>query len=92
MPRSSVDSATGMPDEFYVAVKEFDLCWDEIRVLSRNSLIHAFVAPETRQKLLDNFDSKMAQYESLMTRAGIAKLAPMPETRGFICRRYKLCN
>jgi len=81
-----------MTDEFYVAVKEFDLSWDEVRTLSRNSLIHAFVAPETKQKLLDNFDSKMAQYESQMTRAGIAKLPPMPETRDFICKRYKLCN
>jgi adenosine deaminase CECR1 len=45
-----------MTDEYFVAVTEFDLSWDEIRTLSRNSLMHAFTAPETKQQLLDNFE------------------------------------
>ena len=81
-----------LTDEFYVAVTEFDLSWDEVRLLIRNSLTHAFVAPPIRQALLDNYAAKMAQFERQMTRSGIAKLGPMPETRGFICKRYKLCN
>ena len=81
-----------MTDEFYVAVTEFDLSWDEVKLLSRNSLTHAFVAPPIRQALLDNYAAKMAQFERQMTRSGIAKLGPMPETRRFICKHYKLCN
>ncbi len=80
-----------MTDEFYVAVTEFDLSWDEIKLLSRNSLTYAFLSPALRQELLTRFDAEIQQFERQMTRSGIAKLGPMPETRGFICRRYELC-
>ncbi len=80
-----------MTDEFYVAVSEFDLSWDEIKLLGRNSLAHGFAAPAVRQELLERYDAKIQQFERQMSRSGVAKLGPMPETRGFICRRYKLC-
>lgn len=80
-----------MTDEFFVAVTEFNLSWDEIKLLSRNSLAHAFVSPASRQTLLDRYDAKIQQFERQMRRSGIAKLGPMPETRGFICGRYELC-
>lgn len=81
-----------LTDEFFVAVTEFNLSWDEVKLLSRNSLQYAFVSAEVRQNLLDTFDSNMAQFERQMTRTGIAMLGPMPETRSFICKRYELCN
>ena len=81
-----------MTDEFFVAETEFNLSWDEVKLLSRNSLKYAFVSAEVKQDLLDTFDSNMAQFERQMTRTGIAKLGPMPETRAFICKRYELCN
>ena len=80
-----------MTDEFFVAVTEFNLSWDEVRLLSRNSLTHAFVAPDLKQQLLSKFDSDIRRFERQMSRSGVAKLGPMPETRGFICRRYELC-
>ena len=81
-----------MTDEFYVAVTEFDLSWDEIKLLSRNSLTHAFVTPELKQELLARYDSDISRFEREMRRSGVAKLGPMPDTRRFICTRYKLCN
>ena len=81
-----------MTDEFYVAVIEFNLSWDEVRRLSRNSLAHAFVSPAVRHELLETYDAKIQQFERQMSRSGVAKLGPMPETRGFICRRYELCH
>ena len=80
-----------MTDEFFVAVTEFDLSWDEIKLLSRNSLAHAFLTPALRQKLLDQYDEKIRRFERKMNKTGIAKLGAMPDTRRFVCRRYELC-
>jgi len=81
-----------MTDEFFVAVTEFDLSWAEIKTLSRNSLQHAFVGDETKQKLLQDFEDRMARFERSVKRSGVAKLGAMPETRQFVCDRYKLCK
>lgn len=80
-----------LTDEFFVAVKEFNLSWDEIKLLSRNSLAHAFVSPQLKQRLLDKYDEKIRRFERKMDRSGIAKLGAMPETRTFVCARYELC-
>lgn len=80
-----------MTDEFFVAVTEFNLSWDEIKLLSRNSLSHAFVSPAVKQKLLDNYDTKIARFEKRMEKSGVAILDAMPETRSFVCKRYGLC-
>lgn len=81
-----------MTDEFYVAVTEFNLSWEEVGQLGRNSLAHAFVSPELKQELLARYDSDISRFEREMRRFGIAKLGPMPDTRRFICAHYKLCN
>ncbi len=81
-----------MTDEFYVAVNEFNLTWDEVKLLSRNSLQYAFVTPDLKQNLIEKLDTRMAKFERDMTRNGVANLSPMPETRRFICTYYDLCN
>jgi adenosine deaminase CECR1 len=81
-----------MTDEFFVAVKEFNLTWDEVKLLSRNSLQHAFVPNDIRQELLDNYADRMRKFERNLARNGVAKLGPMPETRRFICSHYDVCN
>jgi adenosine deaminase CECR1 len=80
-----------MTDEFYVAVTEFNLTWDEVKLLSRNSLAHAFVEQELKQKLLAKYEADISRFERQMSRSGVAKLGPMPETRAFICNGYELC-
>ena len=81
-----------MTDEFFVAVKEFNLTWDEIKMLSRNSLEYAFVDAETKSELLQNYDDHIADFERSMQRDGVAGLDPMPATRRFVCTHYDLCN
>jgi len=78
-------------DEFFVAVTEFNLSWDEIKLLSRNSLSHAFVEPALKQELLDKYDQRIRRFERQMKQTGIAKLRSMPEIRTFVCKRYELC-
>ncbi|MEL7538296.1 MAG: adenosine deaminase [Pseudomonadota bacterium] len=81
-----------LSDEFYVAVREFDLTWDEIKLLGRNSLEYAFVEPAVKQKLIAEYERNIGKFERQMQSGNLAKLGEMPETRGFICARYQLCN
>jgi len=81
-----------MTDEFYVAVTEFNLSWEEVKLLSRNSLTYAFVAPELKQQLLAKYNSDISRFERELQRSGVAKLGPLPGTRRFICTHYGLCN
>lgn len=80
-----------MTDEFYVAATEFRLSWEEIKTLGRNSLEHAFVSKEHKERLLREYNERILRFERQMQRHGIAQLGPMPATRSFICSRYQLC-
>jgi adenosine deaminase CECR1 len=81
-----------MTDEFFVAVSEFNLSWDELKSLSRNSLQHSFVVPQLKQELLQDFDERILKFERKVEKYGLERLGPMPETRQFVCTRYNLCN
>ncbi len=80
-----------LTDEFFVAVTEFDLSWEEIKLLSRNSLSHAFLPAESKKKLLEDYESRISSFERQIQKSGVAKLGAMPETRRFVCTRYELC-
>ncbi len=79
-------------DEFFVATTEFDLSWEEIKLLSRNSLQYAFVSDQEKTRLLQDFDKRIATFERSMAKYGIDRVGPMPPTRQFICSRYELCH
>jgi len=81
-----------MTDEFFVAVKEFNLSWDEIRMLSSNSLQYAFVQPDEKARLLQDFEKRMQKFEASMQKYGTDRLGEMPATRQFICNRYGICQ
>lgn len=81
-----------MTDEFFVAVTEFNLSWDEVKTLSRNSLQYSFAPQPLKQQLLDNFDKRMDKYEASVRKYELTRLGPMPTTRQFVCSRYQLCN
>jgi len=81
-----------MTDEFYVAATEFRLSWEEIKTLGRNSLEHAFVSDALKEQLIREYNERIVRFERQMQRHGIAKLGPMPKTRGFVCNRYGLCK
>ena len=81
-----------MTDEFFVAVMEFNLSWEEIRTLSRNSLQYAFVQQPEKARLLREFDERMQKFEASMQKYGTSRLGDMPATRQFVCKRYEMCQ
>jgi adenosine deaminase CECR1 len=83
---------SNMTDEFYVAVKEFNLSWDEIVQLGRNSLKYSFVEPAVKERLLADYEKRVAAFAAQFQKKGVAGLAgTKPVTYGFICRHYKVC-
>ncbi len=88
-----------MTDEFFVAVTEFDLSWEEVKLLSRNSLSYSFTEQGQKQALLDKYNKAIQKFENRMAKAvqksaqtgEIKGLQAMPATRGFVCKQYKLC-
>jgi adenosine deaminase CECR1 len=83
---------SNLTDEYFVAVKEFNLSWEELTSLGRNSLQHAFVDAPTRQRLLADYEKRVAAFAQQFQRKGFAALKDVkPVTYSFTCRRYKVC-
>ncbi len=83
---------SNLTDEFYVAVREFNLSWEEILTLSRNSLKYSFLDAATKQRLLEQYDKRIAAFVQQFQKKGSGGLAGVqPETYTFICRRYQIC-
>ena len=82
-----------MTDEFFVAVKEFNLSWAEIKQLSENSLRFAFLPHAKKADLLDRYRESIVGFELKLSKTGISGLSRSPSPkRGFICRRYGICS
>jgi len=86
-----------LTDEFFVAVREFDLSWREIRELSNNSIAYSFVEEDIKEDLLNKLNKRLDAFEKrfrppLTTRQGFSRLNVTPEYRGFLCRRYNVCE
>jgi len=81
-----------LTDEFFVAVREFNLSWAEIRKLSNNSIAYAFLPPEQKQRLLSKLNNKLDAFERKAAKQGVKGFASVtPQYRGFLCRQYKVC-
>ena len=81
-----------MTDEFFVAVKEFNLSWTELRTLNKNSISYGFVSEREKKRLLKLHEKQTARFESQQSTAESVSFDGVPNPRGFICRRYKLCK
>ena len=51
-------------DEYFTAVKNYNLSWAETVSLARNSLVHAFLDEPTKAPLLANYEKALAVYEA----------------------------
>jgi adenosine deaminase CECR1 len=82
-----------LTDEFFVAVKHFDLSFEEVVALSRASLTHSFLPEAEKARLLADYDDALARFVARFLSGGLGAAAPEahPPYRGFICRRYGLC-
>jgi len=55
---------SNMTDEYYTAVTLFHLSWGEILAMGRDSLARSFVQPGEKERLLADFDRRVAAFES----------------------------
>jgi adenosine deaminase CECR1 len=55
---------SNLTDEYYTAVTTFNLSWDEIVQLGRNSLSFSFVQPDVKAKLLADYERNVAAFEA----------------------------
>ncbi len=81
-----------LTDEFFVAVREFDLSWDEVVLVSRNSLQYALADSVTKARLMKDFDQKIRKFEQKMRRGRLPGADSLPDPRMFICARYGVCQ
>jgi adenosine deaminase CECR1 len=82
---------SNMTDEYFTAVKEFNLSWDELTGMGRNSLRFAFVDEATKARLLADYDARLKAFETAFRGQGWKSLESVkPESYGFICRRYRI--
>ena len=86
-----------LTDEFFVAVREFDLSWSEIRELSNNSIAYSFVEDDVKDQLLNKLNKRLDAFEKrfrppVTPKQGFNRLNVNPEYRGFLCRRYSVCE
>ena len=83
---------SNLTDEFFVAVREFNLSWNELVKLSRNSLQYAFAPEPLRERMLEKLDARLLAFTAQVSAQPAAALAADAVSYGFTCRRYQLCD
>jgi len=82
-----------MTDEYYVALKQFNLSWQELVKLGENSLRYSFVDEATKQRLLGQYKARITKFVKDFKRQGMSMLKnTQSPKRGFICQYYSLCK
>jgi adenosine deaminase CECR1 len=81
---------SNMTDEYYTAVTTFNLSWDEILQLGRNSLAYSFVQPDVKAKLLAAYERDMAAFAAKYLPAdSLGQLTSVkPVTYGYAKRNW----
>lgn len=83
---------SNMTDEFFVAVREFNLSWTEIVQMGRDSLAHSFVDEPTKNRLLAEYDKRIAAFSAQFQKGGWGAFKNVkPVTYSFICKHYSVC-
>jgi adenosine deaminase CECR1 len=84
---------SNMTDEYFVAVREFNLSWEELTQLGRNSLKYSFVDAATKQRLLADYDKRVAAFAQQFQKQGWQSLKSVkPVSYSFLCKYYKVCS
>jgi adenosine deaminase CECR1 len=81
---------SNLTDEYYTAVTTYNLSWDEIVQLGRNSLTFSFIQPDAKAKLLADYDRAVAAFEAKFAPAdSLSQLATVkPVTYGYAKRNW----
>jgi adenosine deaminase CECR1 len=83
---------SNLTDEYYTAVTTFNLTWDEIVQLGRNSLVFSFAQPDVKAKLLAEYEREVADFEARFLPAdSLRQLAAVkPVAYGYARRTWGL--
>jgi adenosine deaminase CECR1 len=81
---------SNLTDEYYTAVTQYNLSWDELVQLGRNSLTYSFAQPEVKARLLADYDQAVAAFESrFAAKDSLTQLATVkPVTYGYAQRTW----
>jgi adenosine deaminase CECR1 len=83
---------SNLTDEFFVAVRAFNLSWPELVQLHQNSLRYSFLPEPVKNSLLARHASRLEGFVRQIATAPTAALAPSAHSFGFLCDRYALCS
>lgn len=86
---------SNLTDEYYTAVTTFNLSWEELAQLGRNSLTHSFAQPELKAKMLADYETAVADFVSRYSAGSVTdalnRLAAVkPVTYGYAKRTWGL--
>jgi len=83
---------SNLTDEYFVAVTQFNLTWEELVRLGKNSLEHSFADSETKARLLDEYAADLSAFVEKYSRGDWRKeLATVkPRFSGYARRSFKL--
>jgi len=56
--------SSNLTDEYFTAVTTFNLSWDEIVTMGRNSLAFSFAQPDVKARLLADYDRDVSAFEA----------------------------
>ena len=81
---------SNLTDEYYTAVTTYDLSWDELMQIGRNSLTHSFVQSEVKAQLLLDYDRAVTAFTEKYTPTDSLKhlAAVKPVTYGYGQRNW----
>jgi adenosine deaminase CECR1 len=83
---------SNMTDEYFTAVREFNLSWEEMVQLGRNSLKFSFLDEATKARLLADYEKRVTAFAQNYQRKGWAAFKDTkPVSYSFTCKRYKVC-
>jgi adenosine deaminase CECR1 len=60
---------SNLTDEYFTAVREFNLSWDEVAQVGRNSLQYSFAPAALKADLLERFEIRLKNFEAAMSGA-----------------------
>jgi adenosine deaminase CECR1 len=79
---------SNLTDEYYTAVTTYNLSWDELISMGRNSLTFSFAQPEVKAKLLADYDAAVAAFEKQYANDLVPLKFVKPVTYGYAQRTW----
>lgn len=82
-----------MTDEYFTAVKHFNLSWAELTQLGHNSLYYSFTNETDKALLLSAYSKRLQRFEKALLNNGMAALADTEVVAyQHACRQFGLCG